>query len=461
MPDVGREAASPPPAGRPSLMPLTAMLIAAAWSGLLATGFSYHATDDAQEYDQIAQNLAAGHGFSLSTAPPFLPTMYREPFYPFFLSGIYRLAGHRYGAVQIAQIGLFVLTVLLVYQIGRHAFGETTGMLAALMTAVMPTLANFPSYLLSETLFTCVLVALVWVLQRLGPHAPLRWYGLAGVLGGLGVLCKAVTAVWLGAIILAWMLMSRRPKTPRRLLALRCAAFLLSTSIVVVPWMLRNRACFGAGSSLALRGGRSLWARTQRLEYGPTQVAHTVVFSVSEFLGTSIFPDAAERPRDFLLKESTLANRTLMAWRAEGLSDPESDRRFRREALQQIRRHPVLYLAHSGLEWLKMCAFSYLPVLSEPRVEAVFQRLPSGRVILAAFRGLLRLLALPIMALAWFGAYVTRAQWRQWFPIALPIIAVTAVYSAFDAYGRYAVPLVPFYLIFAAAGWSYRRQARS
>lgn len=437
-----------------------AVALAVIWSGSLALVFRYQATDDALEYDRIAQNIVAGHGFSLSVAAPFAPTMYREPLYPFFLSGIYRLAGHRYGAVQVAQIALFMLTVFLVYQIGHQAFGEAAGRLAALATAMMPTLANFPSYLLSETLFTYLLVALVWVLQRTGPGAPLRRYGLAGALGGVCILCKAVVVVLLGAIILAWVFMSRRSETSRWPLALRCATFLLSASVVVMPWVIRNRVCFGAGSSIALRGGRGVWQRAQRLEYGPTQVVQTVVFSMSEFLGTSIFPDAVDRPRDFLLRESGLANQRVRAWEAEGLSPTQIERRFLTEGVQAIRAHPVRYLAHSGLEWLKMCAFSYLPVLNEPRVEAIFQRLPSGRAILAVLRGLLRLLALPILALAVFGAYVTRAQWRQWFCLALPIIAMTAVYSLFDAYGRFAVPLVPFYLIFAAVGWSCRRQSR-
>ena len=431
-----------------------ALLIALLWSGLLAVIFPYHATDDALEYDRIAQNLATGHGFSLSTVPPFVPTMYREPVYPLLLSGVFRIAGHRYGAAQAAQIGLFLLTVLLVYHTASMTYDARIAQMAALCTALAPPLANFPSYLLSETLFTCLLIALVWALVKTVSSARVWWYVLVGFLGGMLVLCKAIAVLFVVPIIVVWMVSPRCAKQigfARRMG--RSLVFLVSACLVVCPWIVRNQQRFGSGTAVALRGGRAIWQRAQQLEQTPVQVVQTMVFSMSEFLGKALFPTAVDRPRDFLLRASGLSNQRMRAWEAEGMSPAHIDQRFLEEGLQAIRAHPVRYLAQSGLEWLKMAAFIYLPVLNEPRVEDATRRVSGGRLGLAMLRGGLHLSAFAILIFAYLGAWVTRVEWERWLFIALPVVVLTVAYSLLSAYGRFAVPLVPLYLILACAGW--------
>ena len=49
--------------------------------------------DDAVGYDTLARNIMNGQGFSLQAGPPFEPTLYRTPVYPYFLVGLYSVFG--------------------------------------------------------------------------------------------------------------------------------------------------------------------------------------------------------------------------------------------------------------------------------------------------------------------------------------------------------------------------------
>ncbi len=433
-------------------LPAVALVVALLWASFLALIFPYPVQDDAKQYDTIAENLVAGHGFSLSIAPPFTPTMYREPAYPVFLSGVFLIAGHRPAAAQAAQIMLFLLTVLFVHWIAQAAFDEKTAQLASLATALAPPLANFPSYLLSETFFTCVLVALVWALLKTVSGKRVRWFVFTGLLWGTAILSRAITMTFAVPIVLAWFLLHRQTQVTRTRLAVCYIACLCSALALVGPWVLRNQRQFGTGA-IALRGGRVIWERAQRLDYTPAQVAQTLVFSFSEFAGKTVFPKAVDRPRDFLLRESGLANQRVYQWEAEGLSEQQIEQRFLQEALPRLHAHPLIYLAQSGLEWIKLTAFSYLPVLNERALEEQIKTMRSGRLLLAVARGAIRMLAFPVLLLAGVGGYMRRLEWRRWLFVALPIIIISAAYCLFSAYGRYAVPLLPLYLIFASAGW--------
>ncbi len=439
---------------RPGRIPLGVLLIALTLGSAVALCRPYDPTDDAAQHDQIAQNLLAGHGFSLDASAPFAPSMYREPAYPLFLSGIFFIAGHRYPAVQLAQVLLFVLTVLLTYLVGMHAFNARIGRIAALVVALMPALAGYPRYLLSETLYSCLLLALVWALGKTVPAGRLWWFVAAGWLWGATVLCRATAIVLIAPIGLVWWMLHRREQGHVMRRAAGYAAFLLAAAVLVAPWVARNRGRFGDGAFVALRGGRAVWERAQRIEDAGERALQTVVFTLSERAGKALFPDAAQASRDFLLRESTKGNEQVAAWQAAGLTEFEIDRRFMAEGLARIRQHPVIYAFQSGLELLKMTAFGYLPLLNEPDVQAAFQQSPSGRAFLALVKALLRLLALPLLVLAGVGAYANRVCWRRWLWIALPVLVFNLAHALLNGYGRYAVPLLPYYAVFAAAGWA-------
>ena len=76
-------------------------------SCLFAFVFNNPIVADAHQYDQIGLNITQGY-FSMNEAAPYLPTMHREPLYPFFLSIIYRIFGHNYNIVYFFKYVYFL-----------------------------------------------------------------------------------------------------------------------------------------------------------------------------------------------------------------------------------------------------------------------------------------------------------------------------------------------------------------
>jgi 4-amino-4-deoxy-L-arabinose transferase-like glycosyltransferase len=141
-------------------------LVAFLFSAFFAFGFRHtlHGDDDSQ-YDAIGWNIAEGNGFSMSTAAPFMPTMNREPAYPYFLGCIYKVFGRNHTIVRFIQVVLFGLTCLVVFDLTADVFDEKISKYAAFLTAISPPLANYASYILSECLFTFLLCLSIFFLQ--------------------------------------------------------------------------------------------------------------------------------------------------------------------------------------------------------------------------------------------------------------------------------------------------------
>ena len=93
---------------------------------------------DEQHYATIAGNLVQGHGFARE--PGWL-TSIRPPLFPFFVSAVWMVSGAgSLTAVRLAQIPLSLLSVWLVYLIGRRLFNARVGLLAATGFAFYPSL---------------------------------------------------------------------------------------------------------------------------------------------------------------------------------------------------------------------------------------------------------------------------------------------------------------------------------
>src|SRR5580704_10986421 len=129
------------------------------------------AGSDAYEYDSYAWNLAHGRGYrgispDVKDADGRLldhPTAYRVPGTSVFWASLYLLFGHRYSAIRVAQCLLHMLTILLIYGIGRRCFGEFVGLLSAGVYAIWPMALFYSSHLGSEPLYAflfCLFVLL-------------------------------------------------------------------------------------------------------------------------------------------------------------------------------------------------------------------------------------------------------------------------------------------------------------
>ena len=193
---------------------------------------------DQREYLAIARNVLAGNGLQF-TDPRFSDVVYafRTPGYPLFLAACY-------GNVRIvrgAQAIVDTLTVLAVYLLARRWLPDRASLFAALICAFHPFLIYFTGLLLTETMFTAMLI---WAMVSL--TRPGRWWIAGGLILALSIWVRP-NAVFLPVVlgVLAAVLNRNQAKPYHRWSLPVGTTMLLLTVLVLLPWAMRNRRVVG------------------------------------------------------------------------------------------------------------------------------------------------------------------------------------------------------------------------
>jgi 4-amino-4-deoxy-L-arabinose transferase-like glycosyltransferase len=190
-------------------------------------------------------------------SPRRLLFIFHPPLYLYFVGVPFALFGSL-EAVKYAQCLAGALLVPPLALVGRRAFGERAGLVAAGIAAFYPELVWFVSHFWAETVFT---VLLWWAMERLLAADAAEGSGTAlasGLLWGLAILTRETVLYFLpfAALWLAW----RRPGGAKR-----AAALLATAALVVVPWTLRNWVVFDAFVPVSTSGALNLWQGNTRL----------------------------------------------------------------------------------------------------------------------------------------------------------------------------------------------------
>lgn len=205
---------------------------------------------DAAGYFDIAYNLNF-HGVYSRTIEianghesAGIPDAYRTPGYPLFLSLFVHSppSVHVFFIIGLWQALLGTLTVLLVFFLSQALLGSTPAVFASLLTAMSPHLVNAPVYILSETLFTFLLVALLLSFTMLfRDQRKFLWVLLGiGMLAGIAALVRPMLELFPVAIfVLLWITF------PRRQAAKGVALVIIGFALVWTPWIARNYITLG------------------------------------------------------------------------------------------------------------------------------------------------------------------------------------------------------------------------
>ena len=402
---------------------------------------------DANGYWELAGRISRGESYEIYTPPR---RVLRMPGFPLFLAMTRSLFGEWMLGTRLALCVVGTAACGLVYWLGRSLVCERVGLIAAGGAAVSPVMVAFTPLVLSETLFAASLVGsligMAALVRRHGgfgthyeqngrrelqsaglrpltpaltpDHVPVESTRLAGeretrsrsvwdgaglaVLSGvlIGVACYVRPSWLLAGPAFAGLLVCWSPRRPAA--ALHAVLLLCGLVGVLLPWGLRNQRVTG---HLVLT---TLWA-------GP---------SLYDGLNPTATGDS----------DMTFYDRDNL--QAQGMSEYEVDRHYRREAWAFVRENPVRALQ---LGLIKLARF-WSPV---PNAEQ-FRSWPIRASVAASF--------IPLAALALIGAWrMRRERWVLVLTLG-PIFYFCALHIVFVSSLRYRLPAEYPLLVLAAVG---------
>ena len=224
-------------------------------------------------------------------------------------------------------------------------------------------------------------------------------------------------------------------------------------AIFITPWILRNYHLFGIKSIASSRAEFVLLSRAMKTDYSLEKIKTAYVYSFSEYLGSRFFPDAAEKPRDFLLEDDHFVFEKQKYLLGQGYTEKEVASIFKEEAMMKIKKHPFKYILQTPLELLKMMSFMHLPSLNDPGLTDKFKDIKGGLILLSSIKGIYKFTGYFIISLALIGAYLRKEDWKQYFIVLSLIFYINGIYSLLYGYARYSVPLIAFYFMFVSIVW--------
>jgi Dolichyl-phosphate-mannose-protein mannosyltransferase len=233
------------------MLALAVRLTYIAWRGPVAS-------PDTAEYVTLAQNLA-GHGiFSVATSAPFEPSIRRAPVYPSFLALLGWFGVTSPAAVVSIQSILDAGVAVVILLLGRGIVAGKWARVAAGMYAVHPGAVLSSASLLSETVFTDLLVGSAWLLITGLQKDRLGLAGMAGFGLGLAILCRPTALLLPPAIVLVFRF-ARGVRRP----AVVAAIFLAAVVSVLCPWVIRSSILAGRFVPVQAYGAVNLYVATR------------------------------------------------------------------------------------------------------------------------------------------------------------------------------------------------------
>ncbi|MEE2983771.1 MAG: glycosyltransferase family 39 protein [Pseudomonadota bacterium] len=325
---------------------------------------------DAARYLNYAVNLYEHGVFGLSppgdaAAPP--PSRGNTPLYPAILAGVFHLGepppeqlrcylrlgdgdcAYSFGGVRAAQALIAVTALAMIWFAGGVVTGGAAGAwTSALFAALSGQFSYYANTLLTENL-SILLCALLTVCLCMAARSALRWYFLLGLSAGLLTLTRPEFVYLSYALVAVVLVLALRSALSWRL----GVVAIFAVTIVVGPWLIRNRATFGdtaltesyAGYTLAQRVA---YNRMSALEFGAALVYWFPDFG--DTIARRLFPAEAFARLDFEPDSYASSGVDLYEQVADRIG-PDGDV-TRTLLVEEVLRHPVKHaLASFALAW--------------------------------------------------------------------------------------------------------------
>jgi len=239
---------------------------------------------DGVGYDNIAFNLAQGHGFSvgwdnpewrrpyeqhnsnrdynslLSRTGRWGTTTYRPPVFPLLIAGNQLLFGRQFVTVRVSNALFIAGALCLAAALAMRLIGPLGAVLVPILGLTDRHTLTFSGAIMSESLALFAVVLLIWLLARLLDRPSAGNAALAGSALGFALLCRSIFILWYPPLAVAvFLLVGHAQATRNRGRALTLAALFLGAAVAVpAPWWARNCVVLDAFMPLGSQGGMAL-----------------------------------------------------------------------------------------------------------------------------------------------------------------------------------------------------------
>ena len=367
---------------------------------------------DGEGYAQWARTLAAGDWIGDRI-------FYQAPLYPYFLGGIYWLAGESTTVVKVVQALLGSFACVLLAGAGLRFFSKSVGVCAGFGLALYAPAIFFDALVQKSSLDVFLVCALLYGLGTLRrEHGAARWVTVGASLGAL-VLTRENALLLLPPVAVFALLSAPRP---RRVAA---AAWLgLGLTLLLGPVVLRNFAVGGEahltssqfGTNFYIGNGAIATGTYTPLRYGRGDWTH-------------------EREDATELAESALGR---------SLSPGEVSSYWRDRALDDIVAAPGAWLGLLARKAM-LLANAAEAIDTEDIYTHAEWSLPLRALATFFHFGLL-------LPLALLGFFVSWPRRRELWVLHAMVLCYAASVMLFYVVARYRHPLAPMLLLFAASG---------
>jgi len=363
------------------------------------------------QYDTIGWNLVQGNGYSMDIDPPYSPSAYRPPVYPFFLATIYKLFGHSYFAVKVMQSIVGALTCVLIYLISIEVFSRKVGIISALISSVYPAFLYYTNTLIMEIVLIFIVAVTVLLFVKVVKHKTLKYQIAFGISIGIASLCRPAMLLYpFFALLFMYFIYPNKKEYLKH-----GGLMLIAMLLVLTPWTIRNYVVFGKILPVVAKGmGSQIWTGLRTVEMDPHD------------LEDRVFKSAIE------IQDSLTAGRTEI----------DAQEMLLKLAVQEILNNPIDYVI---ITIKKVGQLWYHPI-GAIRTLPKYSQIAANLLIIAYYI---------MLGLALTGLIMSfRNRILYFAPFIITIFYFTAVHSLLLTLNRYRVSALPFVIIFSAYGLS-------
>jgi 4-amino-4-deoxy-L-arabinose transferase-like glycosyltransferase len=426
---------------------------------LLLFGFSHSWSPEVRDniilnsdplgYHRLALSILETHHFSYSNTGE--PDTIRTPIFPLFLAGIYKIFGNIPWIAILFQIICNTMSCWLIFLIFSRIFSSKIGIIGSLFYALDPLNILFANMLYSDLFFVLfLLISLYFFSVSYTSTSPkITWlgYGASCMALAIASLVRPISQ-YLIIIYIFFILYNYRGNFTE---ALKYSLIgLLVFFATLSPWLIRNYLIF---NNFALTSVGS----------------HTLLVSVA-------WMEAAKRNQRVELTEEQLLEEAEEMIIADGLSSEnigqiQQSKYWQRLAMKYIKGNPVeftkRYFMNVSHIFLNLGTSQYSNLLGFPANKV---HIKSNANIIDLIRTFIRekgtfglfiaSIIVPFLLISYLSSMVGLiVSWNRYNGIflffCLTIVLYFILISGFIGFARYRLPIIPFYLPFAAIGASY------